>query len=82
MELLIWKTADEYAKRGKEMKEKQDIGERRALRMEIQEKHGLTELQAINIINNRNIKDYVAIARRKWEEEEKESEKPDNNDTL
>lgn len=36
----------------------QDIGERRALRIELQERCGITELEAINIINGFHIDIY------------------------
>lgn len=37
----------------------EDIGIRRALRMELQNIYGLTELEAINVLNGRNVSDYV-----------------------
>lgn len=47
----------------------QDIGERRALRMELQERCGVTELEAVNIINGFHIKEYC----RKYLAEEREA---------
>ena len=38
----------------------QDIGERRRLRIELQEEYGLLEIEAINIINGTGARDYVA----------------------
>ncbi len=37
----------------------QDIGERRELRIELQETYGLLEIEAINILNGYHIQDYV-----------------------
>lgn len=39
----------------------QDIGERRALRIELQARCNLTELAALNIINGYHIGDYAAL---------------------
>lgn len=43
----------------------QDIGDRRALRIELQARCNLTELAALNIINGYHIGDYVALEQRK-----------------
>lgn len=37
----------------------QDVGERRRLRLELQERCGLTELEAINILNGFHIESYI-----------------------
>ncbi len=42
----------------------QDIGERRKLRIELQERFGLTELMALNVVNGRQLTDAVMIYRR------------------
>ena len=36
-----------------------DVGERRRLRIELQERYGLLEIEAINILNGYGISDYV-----------------------
>lgn len=53
--------ADAYFKRAQSLpyNGRQDIGERRQLRVELQEKYGLLELEAVNIINGFGIKDCV-----------------------
>lgn len=70
-ELLTREIAAEYRGRAKllPVDGMQDIGDRRALRMELQFRCGLTELAAINIINGYHIADYVAIEAGKHEEE-------------
>lgn len=37
----------------------QDVRKHRELRWELQEKYGLTEVEAINILNGNNISDYL-----------------------
>ena len=37
----------------------QDIGERRRLRIELQEKYGIAEIEAINIVNGFHFQEYV-----------------------
>ena len=37
----------------------QDIEKRRELRIELQEKYGLTEIEDINILNGNNVTDYL-----------------------
>lgn len=37
----------------------QDMGQRRLLRIELQEKYGLLEIEAINILNGRNVSQYL-----------------------
>lgn len=37
----------------------QDVRRHRELRLELQEKYGLTEVEAINILNGNNISDYL-----------------------
>lgn len=42
----------------------QDIGERRKLRIELQERFGLTEILAVNVVNGRHLKDVVMLHNR------------------
>ena len=53
MELLTEDIAREYRDRAAKLPYNgmQDIGERRRLRLELQERCGITELEAINILN-------------------------------
>lgn len=70
-ELLTRKIAIEYRDKALLLanNDMQDIGERRALRIELQTRCNLTELAAVNIINGYRINDYVMI------EEQKERER-------
>lgn len=52
----------------------QDIGERRRLRVELQERCGLTELEALNTLNGFHVQDYIAAGRKRMEEEERRKE--------
>lgn len=74
-ELLTQKIANEYRDRARQLPPNglQDIGDRRKLRIELQNRCNLTELQAINIINGFHIGDYVAIEEMK-ERQRKEQE--------
>lgn len=74
-ELLTKKIAIEYRDKARLLSENglQDIGARRALRVELQSRCNLTELAAVNIINGYHIGDYVALENRK-ERLEKEQE--------
>lgn len=74
-ELLTKQIATEYRDRARLLPANglQDIGDRRALRMELQARCNLTELAAVNIINGYHIGDYVAMENRK-ERIEKEQE--------
>lgn len=69
-ELLTRKIAYEYRDRAKLLPANglQDIGDRRKLRVELQNRCNLTELQAVNIINGFHITDYVAIEEKKERE--------------
>lgn len=73
MELLTREIAYTYRNRGKTLSYNgmQDTGERRALRIELQERCGVTELEAVNIINGFHIdiycKKYLA---KEWEAQE------------
>lgn len=69
-ELLTLQIAKEYRDKAKRLPPngQQDIGDRRALRIELQARCNLTELQAVNIINGFHIGDYVEIERIKEQE--------------
>lgn len=71
-ELLTIAIANEYKRRASQLQVDglQDIGKRRELRMELQHRCGLTELQALNIINGFHVLDYIAIEERKARENE------------
>ncbi|MCI8564336.1 MAG: hypothetical protein HFH69_12640 [Lachnospiraceae bacterium] len=63
-EVLTKKIAMEYVERAKRLPAngRQDIGERRELRKELQNRCSLTELEALNVINGFHISIYVKIA--------------------
>ena len=60
MELLTESIANEYRDRAAKLPYNgmQDIGERRRLRQELQERCGTTELEAVNILNGYHIDVY------------------------
>lgn len=59
-EWLTDEIAQEYRKRAMELSGGvEDIGERRKLRIELQKRCGLTELEALNILNDNHISQYV-----------------------
>jgi hypothetical protein len=62
-ETLTRELATEYRKRAESLNSdgKQHIGEMRNLSNEIQDRFGATELMAINILNGRNVGDYISI---------------------
>lgn len=71
-ELLTKQIVYEYQKRLAALPkyDNQDIRERRELRIELQNRCGLTELQALNIINGFHVSDIIIICERKrWEDE-------------
>lgn len=74
-EVLTREIANEYRDKAKLLPPNgmQDIGDRRKLRIELQERYNLTELEAVNIINGFHISIYVTIAERR--EAERESKK-------
>lgn len=76
VEMLTMQIANEYIGRARNFpdKSRQDVGERRKLRIELQNRCRLTELQAVNIINGFHVRDYVAIEKRKAKEQEQEKE--------
>lgn len=43
-----------------------DIGLRREIRLDLMKKYGLSELEAINVLNGRNMEDYVVKYKRSW----------------
>ena len=67
MELLTQDIAVEFQRRAGQLPHNglQDTGERKSLRLELQERCGLTELEAINVLNERNVGDYISIQRRR-----------------
>lgn len=75
METLTAEIAREFREKAKRLPPngRQDIGERRKLRTELQARCGLTELVALNIINGFHIKDYVGIEARKERERTKKA---------
>nr|WP_300656639.1 hypothetical protein [uncultured Acetatifactor sp.] len=72
-EVLTRKIANEYRDRARLLPPNglQDIGDRRKLRIELQARCNLTELEAVNIINGYNIGDYVVLAERREREKKK-----------
>lgn len=66
-EVLTKEIANEYRDRAKLLPQNglQDIGDRRKLRIELQKRFNLTELEAVNIINGFHIDIYVIIAERR-----------------
>lgn len=63
-EALTRKIANEYRDRARLLPQngQQDIGARRELRMELQARCNLSELEAVNIINGYCIREYVEAA--------------------
>ena len=64
-----WHTAEvcEYYKKEADAineYDSQDVRRHRELRIELQEKYGLTEVEAINILNGNNVSDYLLKYRR------------------
>lgn len=72
-EVLTRKIANEYRDRARLLPPNglQDIGDRRKLRVELQSRCNLTELEAVNIINGYHIGDYVVLAERRESEKKK-----------
>ena len=61
-EWLTAEAAADYRKRAEALQNAaagQDIGERRRLRVELQEKYGLLEIEAVNILNGYHTSFYV-----------------------
>lgn len=61
MEKLTEEIANEYRKKALRLPENggQDIGEWRKLRIELQERCGLTQVQAVNILHGMHTRDYI-----------------------
>lgn len=72
-EVLTRKIANEYRDRARLLPPNglQDIGDRRKLRIELQARCNLTELEAVNIINGYYIGEYVVLAERREREKKK-----------
>ncbi len=62
-EWITYEDAIEYRNKAEKLPPNgyQDIGERRALRIELQERFGLTQGDAINIINGYNVRDIIQV---------------------
>lgn len=80
-ELLTAEIANEYRILAENLPEngRQDTGERRELRQELQGRCGLSELQAINILNGFHVKDYIAIKEREYAENERRKAERDQD---
>ena len=63
-ELLTRAIVEEYRKRAKALPDTagQDIRERRELRIELQNRCGITELQAVNILNGFHADSYIVMS--------------------
>lgn len=72
-EVITRKIANEYRDRARLLPPVglQDIRDRRKLRIELQVRCNLTELEAVNIINGYHIGDYVVLAERRERERKK-----------
>ncbi|SES90382.1 hypothetical protein SAMN02910413_1186 [Pseudobutyrivibrio sp. C4] len=57
--VLTLQVANEYLERARQLSGTEDTGARRELRMELQHKYGVTEIEAINILNGMHIKQYL-----------------------
>ena len=57
--VLTVQVVNEYIERAVQLSGTEDTGARRALRMELQSKYGVTEIEAINILNGMHIKQYL-----------------------
>lgn len=66
-EEFTMEVARKYKKKAESLPDNgmQDIGERRRLRIELQERFGLTELMALNVVNGRHLADAVMLYRMK-----------------
>ncbi len=70
-EALTRKIANEYRDKARLLSPNglQDIGDRRKLRLELQARCNLTEMEAVNIINGYHIEVYIVAAKRREEKE-------------
>ncbi len=57
--VLTAQVANEYRERALQLSGTEDTGARRDLRMELQSKYGVTEIEAINILNGMHVKQYL-----------------------
>lgn len=80
MELLSMTIAKEYQQAAKMLQDNglQDTGQRRGLRIELQKRCGLTELEALNTINGHHVKDYIAKYERRQREDERKQRDQDD----
>lgn len=80
MELLTKDIAHEYRERAVKLPYNgmQDAGERRRLRLELQERCGVTELEAVNILNGFYVDVYCMKYLRKAQEAKARSEMKEN----
>lgn len=80
-ELLTVEIVNEYRILAENLQENgmQDVGERRKLRQELQRRCGLTELQAINILNGFHVRDYLTIKEKEYAEDERRKEEWDQD---
>lgn len=80
MELLSRAIAKEYQRAASALMDDgiQDIGQRRSLRIEFQKRCGLTELEAVNVINGHHVQDYIAKYERRREEDERKQRDQDD----
>lgn len=80
MELLSRAIAKEYQRAASALADEglQDIGQRRTLRIELQKRCGLTELEAVNVINGHHVQDYIAKYERRREEDERKQRDQDD----
>lgn len=79
-EVLTREIANEYRDKAKLLPPNglQDIGDRRKLRIELQKRCNLTELEAVNIVNGFHIGIYVTIAERREAERIRKNRRKDN----
>ena len=77
-ELLTAEIANEYRILAENLPEN-GRQERRELRQELQRRCGLSELQAINILNGFHVKDYIAIKEREYAENERRKAERDQD---
>lgn len=80
-ELLTVEIVNEYRILAENLQENgmQDVGERRKLRQELQRRCGLTELQAINILNGFHVRDYLTIKEKEYAEDERRKAERDQD---
>lgn len=79
-EVLTKEIAKEYRDRARLLPFNglQDIGDRRKLRIELQKRCNLTELEAINIVNGFHISIYVEVEKKRNAEISKDDKEADD----